>query len=65
MRFVVLSPDGLPIEPRSFPSREVAQKALQRWCRRFTAQGYYAAVGGHIPLDQLPARCQVLTEVRP
>jgi len=58
-RFVVLSPDELPIQPTTFRSRDAAEQALSRWCQRFTAQGYYAAVDGRIPLDELPARCHI------
>jgi hypothetical protein len=57
--FVVLSPDELPIDTVVFTSRQSAERALARWCRRFTAQGFYAAVDGRIPLDELPARCHI------
>jgi hypothetical protein len=56
----VISPDGLPITPVPFPTRAAAVAALDRWCQRFIAQGYYAtATGERIPLAELPTRCRV------
>lgn len=59
MRFQVISPDGLPIAPRTFASRAAAERARDRWCARFEAQGYYAAVGRRIALADLPAACTI------
>jgi hypothetical protein len=60
-RYVVLSPDDLPIRPTPFRSRAAAEQAITEWCQRFAAQGYYASVTGPITLDQLPARCRIET----
>jgi hypothetical protein len=59
MRWVVDSPDGLPIEPRTYASKAAALAALASWCRRFAAQGFYASTRGRIALDELPDRCVV------
>jgi hypothetical protein len=58
-RFIVISPDGLPIAPTTYPTRQAAEDALTDWCRRFEPQGYYAAVSERIPLAELPARCEI------
>lgn len=58
-RYVVLSPDDLPIRPRPFPSRRAAERALAAWCGRFTLQGYYKACAGRLSLEELPARCRI------
>ncbi len=36
-RFTVISPDGLPIAPKPYPTRQAAEDALTDWCRRFGA----------------------------
>lgn len=63
--FVVLSPDGLPIAPERYPTRDAAWHALAVWCLRFAPQGYYAAADGtRIAVTDLPGRCAI-TEVKP
>lgn len=61
MKYIVLSPDGLPItmHRRNYPSREAANAALAEWCKRFDQQGYYAAVTRQISLTDLPAACEI------
>lgn len=61
MSFQAISPDGLPIDPQviSYASEEAAREAVMAWCQRYARQGYYAAVGGRIPLFELPARCTI------
>lgn len=59
MRYQVISPDGLPIAPDSFDTHEEAEQALALWCLRFAGQGFYAAVAGRIPVDQLAGACQI------
>jgi len=62
LRFRVLSPDGVPIEPRTYPTEGRALLALAAWCLRFEAQGFYSAADGQrIALSDLPARCTVET----
>ncbi len=60
-RFVVISPDGLPTTPHALFSTETAAQAeLMAWCRRYEAQGYYAAASGErIALADLPSRCTI------
>ena len=59
-RYSYLSPDGLPIEPRTYATESEAAAALARWVRRFDGQGYYAAVDGRIALADLPAACTLV-----
>jgi hypothetical protein len=65
VRWTVLSPDGVPIAPETYPSEEAARKALAAWCRRFEGQGYYAAVDGRIALADLPGRCRIESDETP
>jgi len=58
--FTVLSPDGVPISPVRYLSRERALLALAVWCQRFVPQGYYAGVEGRIALRDLPRRCTIV-----
>lgn len=60
MSFTVLSPDGIPIAPTTYRTRDEAWVALAVWCQRYAPQGYYASVKGHVPLEQLPARCAII-----
>jgi hypothetical protein len=62
MRFIVWSPDGVPIRPTPFRSREAAERALAAWCQRFAAQGFYASVSGRISLGLLPSSCRIQEE---
>ena len=56
-----LSPDGVPIEMRTWPIALVAIRALNDWCERFRAQGFYeCADGTRIPFDELAGRCVVV-----
>jgi hypothetical protein len=65
VHWTVLSPDGVPIAPGTYPSEEAARKALAVWCKRFEAQGYYAAVNGRIALSDLPGRCRIESDETP
>lgn len=59
MKYVVYSPDDIPIKPKPFSSQRAAMKGLDRWIERFKPQGYYkTASGERIPLEQLRARCR-------
>ena len=58
-RYLVHSPDGIPIQPDPFNSREAAEAALEDWVLLYVYQGYYAAVDGHIPVHELSARCRI------
>ena len=59
MKYIVLSPDGLPISKRSFATRADAERGVGSFIKRFEAQGYYAGVGYRLPLHQIAARCSV------
>jgi len=64
-RYDVLSPDGISIEGRDYPSLTTAQRALRRWAKRFEWQGFYStARWERIPLNELPGRCRII-EVPP
>jgi hypothetical protein len=56
----VLSPDGFPITPEPFASEQAARDFIPRWCSRYEEQGYYSAVGGRIPLDELPDELRIV-----
>lgn len=58
-RWIVFSPDGVPIRYNSFPSRAAALGGLYKWCARYAWQGYYASASEQIPLDKLPSRCRI------
>lgn len=61
MRCEVLSPDGISIEGRSYPSRRAALRALARWVKRYEWQGFYStARWERIPLEELPGRCRLI-----
>jgi len=58
--YTVVSPDGLPIVPTTFPSRARAEHALEEWCARYAAQGYYATADGRrIPVVVLADHCRI------
>ena len=58
--YIVLSPDGVPIAPVRYRTRDEAWHALAVWCLRFAAQGYYASTSGRIAVTELPARCSIV-----
>jgi len=53
VQYHVLSPDGLPITPEPFGSLEEAARYIPTWFEMFQHQGFYAAVGNRIPLDEV------------
>jgi hypothetical protein len=61
-KYHVISPDGLPLTPVAFASKKDAEEFIPKWCERFKAQGYYAAVGERIPLDELVDRLAIVPE---
>jgi hypothetical protein len=65
IRWTVVSPDGVPIAPETYPSEDAARKALSAWCGRYEAQGYYASVSGRIALADLPGRCRIESDETP
>ena len=65
IRWTVVSPDGIPITPETHATEEAAREALAAWCRRYEAQGHYAAVDGRITLADLPGRCRIESDETP
>lgn len=61
-KYHVISPDGIPLTPEPFGSRKEAQEFIPKWCERFKAQGYYAAVRERIHLDDLVDRLAIVSE---
>jgi hypothetical protein len=56
----VISPDGFPITCQPFASKEEAENSIPVYCSRFKHQGYYAAVCGRIPLEELPDYLEIV-----
>lgn len=59
MKYIVLSPDGVPIREKPFASKVDAERGVAEFVARFKAQGYYAGVGYRLELDEIAARCTV------
>lgn len=60
MAFQVLSPDGFPIErDKSYSNLAEVQKAIERFIKRFSQQGYYSSNRGRIELDCLENECNI------
>lgn len=60
-KFVILSPDGFPIERDKAYYRSIDElhTAFVKWSERFKAQGYYSSNNGRIPLENLLEECIV------
>jgi len=60
-KFVILSPDGFPIERDKayYRSLNELHTAFAIWKERFVLQGYYSSNRGRIPLDNLLEECIV------
>jgi hypothetical protein len=59
-KYIVLSPDGIPISTARHKSVGLAKEAIARWIKGYVIQGYYAdSRGNRIGLDDLPRRCRV------
>ncbi len=59
MKYIVLSPDGLPIREKPFKDKVDAERGVAEFVKRFQVQGYYAGAGFKLELDQIAARCTV------
>ena len=53
-RYHVISPDGFPITPEPFTSRQKAAACIPTFCNHLKFQGYYKAVDRRISLKELP-----------
>ena len=59
-KYIVLSPDGFPIERDAKYSDSVeAMKALKRFVEKQREQGYYSS-RVRIPLDEIELNCRVV-----
>lgn len=59
-KWMVWGPDGLPIQPDPFDTREQAEAGKLEFLNRYEQQGYYSSVYGRIELFNLPGRVKVL-----
>lgn len=62
VRHQALSPDGIyiDIEHWDYPSKKAAEKALDKWMKRYEQQGYYSSNQGRIPLEALKEHCSIV-----
>lgn len=68
-KWIVLSPDGVPIEqneaithtiaPKSYDSYGEACYRLGRWVSKFKENGYYSASGRHFPVEEIVHHCRL------
>lgn len=61
-KYVIISPDGLPLTHDPFESKKAALDYIPKYREGLEHQGYYAAVGRRIPLDELAGHLTVLPE---
>ena len=63
IRFVVMSPDGIPIDPtKTYSTHKEAQDAFIKWRERYEVQGYYSSMNyGRIPVDELFNYTEIVT----
>ena len=56
----VFSPDGFTIDHVRYITHAEAERALDKWVTRYTAQGYYSTASWErIPLDEIKSRCTI------
>lgn len=66
MKYQVISPDGIPIQPKPHGSFIAAHKALKKWVDKFRPQGYYRLANGNcIPVRHLHQACKIESIVKP
>ena len=58
-KYIVLSPDGIPISPDTYPTKKGAREALKKWMKRYEMQGYYSSNSGRISLADLESMCEI------
>jgi len=64
-QFEVLSPDGFGIEMDSnYKTLEEAQTALDKFVKRYEAQGYYSTIQNgervRIPISEIAGLCEII-----
>lgn len=58
-KYVIVSPDNIPILETDAASEEAAWKLFRGWVRRYSKQGYYSTASGErIPCVDLRDRCR-------
>jgi len=63
IKWVVISPDGLPISFDKWNSREDAETGFNEWLKRFEGQGYYSSVKGRIALQDVQEACRFISAI--
>ena len=59
-KYVVISPDGFPIErDEYYSSKKKAVSAFKKWKNRYEIQGYYSSNEGRIALEDLEYYCNI------
>jgi hypothetical protein len=61
-RYVVISPDGFPLRPEPFATKREAEEFVSLWCKQYERQGYYAAISGKIPVEELADHIRMCSE---
>jgi len=61
-KYVVISPDGLPLTHDPFRNKQAALDYIPQFREGLEQQGYYAAVGRRIPLDELAGHLAIVPE---
>ena len=62
MKYLALSPDGLPCSEREFSTQTDAMDFIGEWSKRYAQQGYYAdSYGNRISVRQIPEHCSVVS----
>jgi hypothetical protein len=61
-KYHIISPDGLPLTPEPFASRQEALDYIPGWRDHLRHQGYYAGVERRIPLTELAGYLTIVTE---
>ena len=63
-KYIVISPDGFPIDFIEHKSQKSAITALKNWIKRYENQGYYSSNNGRISLNELQENCiiKILTK---
>jgi hypothetical protein len=61
-KYHIISPDGLPLTPEPFASKQAALDYIPGWRDHLRHQGYYAGVERRIPLTELAGYLTIVTE---
>jgi hypothetical protein len=56
-KYIIISPDGFPIDFEEYKTKKEAIIALKNWCKKYEKQGYYSSNNGQIPLNELQQNC--------